>query len=150
MASPALYKFPKDLIPALKEEYLKGGWLFLIKQWNEYYIGEHLCPVCPASVDRVKEGLRGIFLADAEVLFKEGKRAEKPELAELFVKHVNPNADLEVVQKIDVRFLVPTIAAFANADLIARRIGEPRRRKILLTVFRISYATFSAKYCDGC
>lgn len=149
MAAASLWKFPKNMVPNLKEAYLAEDWLYLVKQWNEYLIGETLCPVCPASVERVQEALKPIFLADVEVLHREGKQATQKDLVELFAKYVSP-ADPVTVNGIQYRHLKPVVIAFANADLKARGISERRRKKIFQQVFRISRETFLMRYCDGC
>jgi len=145
-----IWKFPKTLIPELKKEYLLGNWLWLINQWNFYQIGEKICSFCPGSVNIVREGLKSIFIADAEVIFYEGRKASQQELVELFVKYVSPVPDPFVVQKIAGRTLTGTIAAFANADLKARGASSNRRERILQTVFGVSRATFRARYCNEC
>lgn len=145
-----LWKFPRNIIPSLKESYLKEDWLYLINQYNYYMVGEKLCPVCPASVDKIKEVLQPIFLADIEVLYKEQKEADKKALIELFVKYVSPTADPLTIAKIPVQMLKSTIATFANEDLKARQIPELRRKRIFRTVFRVKYDNFAKKYCDSC
>lgn len=109
-----------------------------------------ICPVCPASVDKIKEYLKPIFLADIEVLYKENKEADKKALIELFVKYVSPTADPLTIAKIPVQMLKSTIATFANEDLKARQIPELRRKRIFRTVFRVKYDNFAKKYCDSC
>lgn len=150
MQNHHLWKFPKDLLPDLKKEYLAGNWLWLINMWNYYLAGETLCAVCPASVDKIREYLKPIFLADIEVLHREGKEAGQDELVELFAKYVSPTVDPLTVQKIPPRTLKGTVCAFANADLRARLVSERRRFKLLSTVFKIDRKTFGLRYCDEC
>lgn len=151
MASVHLWKFPKELYPDLKEAYLSGNWLYLIKQFNYYLVGDSkLCPVCPDSVSKIKEYLKPIFLADVEVLFKEGKRAGQNEMVELFLKYVSSDVDPLTVAKIPEHSLNQVVATFANTDLKARQVSQRRRLKILKTVFGTKHGTFNVKHCDEC
>jgi hypothetical protein len=150
MAAIHLWKFPKELIPELKEQYRSENWLWLIKKANEYLITEHICPVCPASINKIKEVLKPIFLADIEVLYKEGKQASHDELCELFAKYVSSEKDINLVGKIPTRYLRSTIAIFANADMKARRVPQLKRSKILATVLKVGRPKFSSDFCDEC
>jgi len=144
------WHFPASILPDLKREYLAGNWLWLINKWNYYVISHKLCPVCPASVEEIKELLKPIFKANIETMHREGKEAGQDELVELFAKYVTPTADPLTVHKIPPRTLKGTVCAFANADLKARLVSERRRLKILSTVFKIDRKTFGLRYCDEC
>lgn len=148
MSNVHLWKLPKENIPTYREAYRNQEWLYLVKAWNEYLVGEQLCLVCPASVERVRSAMKPIFLADIEVLYKEGKRATDVELAELFIKYVSPDAELSFVQRLHPRFLAPAVALFANADLYQRLVPQRRRQRILHTVLRVSLETFYGKFTD--
>lgn len=148
MANVSLWKLPNENIPTYREAYRNQEWLFLVKVWNEHLVGEQLCPVCPASMDRVRSAMKPIFLANIEVIYKEGRKATDVELAELFIKYVAPDAELSFVQRLHVRSLTPAVALFANADLFARLVPQPKRWRILHTVLRVSYETFYGKFDD--
>lgn len=122
----------------------------MVKQWNYYLVGEQLCAVCPASVDKIKILLKPIFLADIEVLHREGKTAEHKELCELFAKYVSSDADISTVKQIPTPHLRNIVATFANADLKARAVSQRRRAKILSTVLKVGRVKFSADFCDEC
>ncbi len=150
MPNVHLWKFPKEKYPELKEQYLAENWLWLIKQFNHYMVGDQICPVCPASIDKIKEYLRPIFLADIEVLHREGKEAKHPELCELYAKYVSSENDISLVKKIPVPYLRSIIAIFANNDLKARAVTQRRRAKILATVLKVSRQKFTTQFCDEC
>lgn len=151
MSTISLWKFPKSLIPELKQAYLNQEWMWLINQYNEYMVGgEKLCPVCPDSMEKIKVYLKPIFLADIEVLYREGKEATEKDLVELFVKHVSPTSDPVTISRIPENYLKPIIATFCNADLKARLVSEKRRKQLLKKVLRVHRSTFNVRYCDDC
>ncbi len=146
MENIQLWKIPKDMVPSIKEAYKNGEMLYCISQFNEYGVGERLCPVCPDSISRIREYLKPLFLADIEVLYKERKRATPDELAELFNKYVSSSSDIALLSTIPQRNMIPVIAAFANAYLKGRGTPERKRRDILNVVLGISWRTYGRRF----
>lgn len=148
--SVSLWKFPKSLLPELKKAYLEEDWLWLINQYNEYMIGEKLCPVCPDSVSKIKDILKPLFLADIEILYKEKKKACNIDLVQLWQRYVSSTTDPVTVKAIPEKFLNPVICRFVNEDLKARGYNERQRKIRLKVVFNVHYRTFNSQYCNEC
>lgn len=56
MITYKLYKLDAETRDAIREEYAKGNWPWLVHVFNENEIGpDRLCPACPASYNLVRK-----------------------------------------------------------------------------------------------